>query len=267
MDDIIDNLISDSLELIKSKKLELTNIEDSKIGQTFSIIKGLAIKGSPKSYQTIQKIIEALSATSDCLREVVAKYWFILFCSSHEFTKKNKFNISPFYKQRLFSIAFPALIKSYRETHEGLKDGTGRGVPLGLISKLIIPICSESSFELYKDYMEELFPLIVYSIKLNDEDIKNICLKMIKQLLEQENNININIEELTLSLKRSLSEKLSMHTKNLQISCLNLILQKADHKILELRNLVIARLKPFLNDRKRSTRKLAVKCINDWSMA
>jgi hypothetical protein len=266
LDEMVNNLISESLELIKSQKDELTCIEDSKIGQTFSIVKGLAIKGSPKSYQTIQKIIEALSETSDCLREVVTRYWFILF-SSHDFTKKNKFNISPFYKQRLFSIAFPAIMKSYRETHEGLKNGNDNGVPLGLVSKLIIPICSESSFDLYKDYMDELLPLIVYSLNLKDEEIKNICLKMIIKLLEQEKDSNINIEELTMNLTKSLSDKLSMHTKNLVITWLNLVLQKADNKILEYRNLVIAKLKKFLNDRKRSTRRLAVKCLNDWSIA
>jgi len=119
---MIENLISDCLEIIKSGKEELSTTEDSTIAQAFSIIKGLTIKGAPSSYIIIKKIIEALKDASVAVLKAVTKHWFIIF-STHDFSKKNKFNISPFYKQRLFSIAFPALIKNYRETQISFKNG------------------------------------------------------------------------------------------------------------------------------------------------
>lgn len=60
MDEKVEKLIADCLELIKSEKEEFNILEDSIVSQTFSIVKGLVIKGSPSSFQVIQKIIEAL---------------------------------------------------------------------------------------------------------------------------------------------------------------------------------------------------------------
>jgi len=122
------------------------------ISQSFSLIKGLAIKGSPKSFNAIKSIIHNLKDTSDDIRECIVKNWQNLF-SSHDFSRKNKFNISPIYKQRMFSIAFPALIESYRETvdsmmkspHSSNKNinsskSINHGMPIELISQLLIPI-------------------------------------------------------------------------------------------------------------------------------
>eukprot|EP00344_Euplotes_crassus_P007812 CAMPEP_0197018024 /NCGR_PEP_ID=MMETSP1380-20130617/79867_1 /TAXON_ID=5936 /ORGANISM="Euplotes crassus, Strain CT5" /LENGTH=173 /DNA_ID=CAMNT_0042445191 /DNA_START=1287 /DNA_END=1808 /DNA_ORIENTATION=- len=173
MDDLVDNIITTTLELIQSGKEELNTIEDSTIGQTFSVIKGLAIKGSPTSYKVVQQIIKALKGSTGAALDSVAKYWNILL-SPHDFTKMNKFNISPFYKQRLFSIAFPALMENYREIYQLVSSGEGDLSMLGFISKLIVPICSESAYELYKDHMEELLPLILHALGLKDQVIKKI---------------------------------------------------------------------------------------------
>lgn len=173
LDELVENLITTTLDLIKSGKEEISTIEDSTIGQAFSVIKGLAIKGSPTSYKVVQQIINALKGSTGAALQSVAKYWNILL-SPHDFTKKNKFNISPFYKQRLFSIAFPALIENYRGIHKEFSEEKADESMLVFISKLIIPICSESSYELYKDYMKELLPLILHALTLKDETIKNI---------------------------------------------------------------------------------------------
>ena len=246
---------------------ELDQTTKTIISEAFYLIKGLAIKGSPLSYQAIQKIIENLKSTSDEIRAWIVKNWHILF-ESVEFSRANKFNISPFYKQRLFSIAFPALIRSYRETQASLQAGhSEEGVPLGLISKLLIPICSESSYELYKDYMGELLPLIIYSLNINDERIKDICLNMIKRLLEQDDQKGLNTEELTANLINCLNDRMSTQTKNLTIICMTMILNTTQGNVMKYKKALVSKVKRFLDDRKRSTRKLAVKCVNDWWLA
>lgn len=266
LDEMIEKTIKSSNDLIVNKTTELSTMEDSTIAQAFSMIKGYAIKGSPKSYQAIQFIIDNLKNTSDYIRVAIVKHWHIIF-SSHDFIKSNKFNISPFYKQRLFSVAFPALIKAYREAQISLQSGREESVPFGLISKMLIPICSESAYELYKDYMSELLPLIIYSLNLDDEHIKSISLHMIKKLLQEDNNHGLNTEELLLNLIKSLSGKMSTPTKNLTLICMSLILETATVGVLKHRKLLVSKVKKFLDDRKRSTRRLAVKCINDWSIA
>ena len=60
MDEKVEKLIADCLELIQSEKEDFNILEDSIVSQTFSIVKGLVIKGSPSSFQVIQKTIEAL---------------------------------------------------------------------------------------------------------------------------------------------------------------------------------------------------------------
>jgi len=57
------------------------------ISQSFSLIKGLAIKGSPKSFNAIKSIIHNLKDTSDDIRECIVKNWQNLF-SSHDFSKQ-----------------------------------------------------------------------------------------------------------------------------------------------------------------------------------
>ena len=101
-EEMIEKIISDALDFIKNKTEDLESIEDSTIAQAFGIIKGLAIKGSPKSFQIIKSIIEQLKTASDPVLRTIVKYWPVLF-SAHDFNKKNKFNIFPFYN---FSILF-----------------------------------------------------------------------------------------------------------------------------------------------------------------
>lgn len=196
---MLDSSINTCLELMQEKPKKLANIQESQVAKAFAIIKGLAIKGSPRSYKAIQAIISYLKDTNEIMRECVSKYWPTLF-GAHDLSRKNNFNISPFYKQRLFSIAFPALMKSYRESRSSIQNGKEEGLPMVFVSKLIIPICSESSYELYHDYMDELLPLMVYSLSIDDNKIKEICLKMIKKLLEQEDQKGLNIEDLTQNL-------------------------------------------------------------------
>ena len=115
--------------------------------------------------------------------------------------------------------------------------------------------------------MEELLPLIIHSLNLKDEGIRIICLKMIQKLLEKENTNTMNIEELTVNLVQSLKSKMSMQAKNSTLICLDLVLTTEEGGILKYKKQVTNEVKNFLDDRKRSTRRLAVKCINDWIIA
>ncbi len=133
----------------------------------------MIISGSIRTYKTIQSIISALKDHRGAALASVAKYWHILL-TGHDFSKINKFNISPFYKQRLFSIAFPSLLENYREIQKAVEQGKAQEGDIGFISRLIVTVCSESSYELYKDYMEELLPLIVQSLGLEDGGIRGI---------------------------------------------------------------------------------------------
>lgn len=173
------------------------------------------------------------------MREAIARHWYIIF-GSHNFSKSNKFNISPFYKQRLFSIAFFALLKNYREAQESMKAGKEPEVPMALVSKMLIPICSDSSYELYKDHINELIPLIMYSLSLEDEQIKDICLRMVKRLLEQKDHKGLNTEELISTLINSLSVKMSTHSKNLTLICMTLILTSPTGNMLKFKKQLLS---------------------------
>ena len=266
LDELINSSLQAMLDLMTQKKESLNHFEEGQVAKAFSLIKGLWIKRSPKSFSVVGMVIENLKDTSDWIRENIAKHWQTLF-SPHDFSRKNKFNISPFYKQRLFSIAFPALLESYKKAQESMQNGEDGIIPLPTVSRLIIPICSESSYELYKDYLGDLLPLIVYSLSIDDKNIKEICLKMIKKLLEQEDHQGLDIPELTWSLVQSLDRSSSTFVKNLTLIWMDTILLESDASILKYREGVIAKAKMFLDDKKRSTRKLAVKCVNDWSIA
>jgi hypothetical protein len=266
LDELLDSSINKCLELMQEKPKELTNKQESSVAKAFAIIKGLSIKGSPRSYKAIQAIISLLKDTNEVMRECISKFWPSLFVPN-DLSRKNNFNISPFYKQRLFSIAFPALMKSYRESKSSIERGKNEGLPMVFVSKLIIPICSESSYELYHDYMDELLPLMVYSLSMNDDKIKEICLKMIKKLLEQENQKGLNIEDLTQNLINCIHKDMNLFVKNLALICMDLILNCGNPRILLYKKTLLSKVKLFLDDKKRSTRKLAVKCYNDWSIA
>lgn len=107
---MVDNAIEQTMNIIKSKADSLTFLENGVMSETFSIMKGLAIKGSIKAYNTVKAIIELMKDTSNVVRESIVVNWHNLF-SSNDFSRSNKFNISPFYKQRMFLIAFPALLE------------------------------------------------------------------------------------------------------------------------------------------------------------
>lgn len=266
LNDLIDKSINVCWEIFESKIQYLGYYDQNLIAQSFSLIKGLAIKGSPKSFNAIQNIILYLKDTSDDIKEWIINNWYNLF-SSHDYSRRNKFNISPTYKQRMFSIAFPTLIQSYRETQENLKKNKAGGIPIDLICKLVIPICSESSYDLYKDYISELLPLIIYSLKFDDSVIKNICLKMIKGLLEGENTSGLDVNQLIENLIEWIDINMHLQTKNLCLDWLTLILRVPGVNVVNFKKLVLTKVRQLLDDRKRSTRKLAVKWINDWSVS
>ena len=265
VDEMVDQSIDSALDIIRSKSEEVSFVQQSMISEAFNLIKGLAIKGSIKAYNTIKTVIELMKDTSDGVRAWLVSNWHNLFISS-EFSRKNKFNISPFYKQRMFLIAFPALIESYRETHSNLQNGNNGGIPLGLISRLLIPICSESSYELYKDYIEELIPLIIYSLNVEDIKIKHICLKLIKKLLEEVEVSKINTKDLVLSLTNCLNDMLSTEVKNLSLICIGILISKNFSEVILYKRQLRDKLKKLLDDRKRSTRKLARFLITNYSM-
>ena len=266
LNDLIDKTINVCCEIFESKVQFLGYYDQNLIAQSFALIKGLAIKGSPKSFNAIQNIINSLKDTSDDIRDCIVSNWYSLF-SSHDFSRRNKFNISPTYKQRMFSIAFPALIQNYRETQENLNKNKSGGMPVELISKLVIPIWSESSYDLYKDYISELLPLIIYSLRFDDPVIKSICLKMIKGLLEEENTSGFDISQLIENLIESIDVNMPLHIKNLCLDWLTLTLKVQSTHVLNFKKNVISKVKLLLDDKKRSTRKLAVKWINDWSIS
>lgn len=112
--------------------------------------------------------------------------------------------------------------------------------------------------------MGELLPLIIYSLNINDERIKDICLNMIKRLLEQDDQKGLNTEELTANLINCLNDRMSTQTKNLTIICMTMILNTTQGNVMKYKKALVSKVKRFLDDRKRSTRKLAVKCVNDW---
>mmetsp|Transcript_10034 Transcript_10034/g.8832 ORF Transcript_10034/g.8832 Transcript_10034/m.8832 type:complete len:91 (+) Transcript_10034:128-400(+) len=90
---------------------------------------------------------------------------------------------------------------------------------------------------------------------------------MIQRLLEKQNTKSINIEDLTLNLLKSLHPGLGMKEKNSTLICLDMVLTTDEGAVLKHRDAVVAKAREFLADRKRSTRRLAVKCANDWSIA
>jgi len=89
---------------------------------------------------------------------------------------------------------------------------------------------------------------------------------MIQKLLENQNINGLNMKELTKSLVLALGKRLKMPTKNSILICLDLALTAGDDRVLDYRKQVISQVRNLLDDRKRSTRRLAVKCVNDWSL-
>ena len=138
-----------------------------------------------------------------------------------------------------------------------MQGGSDEGIPLGLISRMIIPICSESSYDLYRDYIEELIPLIVYSLSLDDATIKHICLKMIKKLLEEVDQSKINYKELLNSLMSCISASMSTDIKNLALICIASLIKTNFSELILYKPKIMKKMRHLLDDRKRSTRKLA----------
>ena len=85
--------------------------------------------------------------------------------------------------------------------------------------------------------------------------------------MENENTQGLKIEELLANLLELLDEDMGMKVKNSTLVCLDLLLTTGYADLLKYRAQVVSKVKKHLDDRKRSTRRLAVKCINDWSIA
>lgn len=68
VDELVEKRLKELNDIILSNAEELDQTTKTIISEAFYLIKGLAIKGSPLSYQAIQKIIENLKSTSDEIR-------------------------------------------------------------------------------------------------------------------------------------------------------------------------------------------------------
>jgi hypothetical protein len=114
---------------------------------------------------------------------------------------------------------------------------------------------------LYKDYIEEVIPLVIGSLNM-DKSVAGTSLKLIQKLLKDSPKAaqSINLPKLIENLGKMVERpNIGMENKNLILACLIDLLASFPEAVQKYSKYVILKTKPLLDDRKRSTRRLAVK--------
>ena len=188
-------------------------------------MKGLVIKGAPEGYSFVERIVSLIRTNTESVTNHIAECWKVLLADSN-FSKDNKFIITPFNKQRLFSIVFPNMLMQYNEL-AGASSSEEQQKRLAVIIKILLPLCQSSPYALYKDHSSALVPITVSSLGVADSDVREISLSMIfNVLVKNPENYQPQFFNLLTSVAGAVGDKvheLSPTGKKISLAILSLL--------------------------------------------
>ncbi|KAF2099568.1 ARM repeat-containing protein [Rhizodiscina lignyota] len=241
--------------LRESENITSANNDDFRIA--FAATKGLLLRNAPVVTEMVQRLLEALSATSAGL---TAARGFAMFLQPDELlTKENYCVISPLYRQKLFQLAtstittqFPSASSAVKRNYLIALSGILRYLPYTVIEPQLSP----------------LTPLLLQMLDLSGEtDVKAAAIDILITVLVQqpeplEEHASSVISRL---LNATTADSNPPNVRSRALHCLALVPKKLKTEVvIPFRRQVVKRLTEALDDRKRAVRIEAVKCRSQW---
>lgn len=218
------------------------------------ISKALVLRSHPQMVSFINQLISWFKC--DLLGSAAAGgISTIVEDSPKEFSTDGHACVKLLYRQRFFIETSPQLCKGYNEASGGYK------------SNYLIALCSQLKYlpkMVLISELPSLLPIILQSLNHNVVDLQLAVLTCLEEILNDDPSLledflnDLVPQLLTLGLNGSM--KIKIHS----LTCLAYLCSIPGHFLLPLRQEVIQKLKPCLDDKKRLVRKAAVEARCKW---
>lgn len=268
-----DTLLLESLLLDGSRgRIEATGGTENSIRTTFWISKSLVLRLA-QTEKVLDRLLALLSTPNQGLH--CARGFGLLLAPDEALSKENGAQIRLLAKQRVFNFCVPKIAKDFRTADTSLKSnylialsGILRYVPTHILMTEI----------------ETLFPLLLQSLDLNDQEVKAATIESIIVISQEspsavEGHISSLINRLlktaesrnmttTADKKQQIQGQQGENTAKVRLNALRCLWifpgRVKDSALLPFRNSVVRSLWEVLDDRKRDVRKAAVECRAAW---
>ncbi|KAK9066209.1 hypothetical protein SSX86_013530 [Deinandra increscens subsp. villosa] len=269
--------------------LRLSNVNDGLVNSHAIIVglawvgKGLLMRGHEKVKGVIKFFLYfltsnghsstsngSMNSSEDCedLMRAVADSFSIIMSDSEACLNRNfHATIRPLYKQRLFNMVMPILLKSIvkSDSPSTYKSMLHRALAHVICNTPLSAILGEAS---------KLIPLMVDGLAILSEDVQNRdiaynLLLVLSGILTDKNGQEVIVENaymVIMCLNKLVFYQHMMLVRETAIQCLTAMSELPYSKIYRFRPEVLQTLSRVLDDPKRSVRQEAVKCRQAWAL-
>lgn len=245
----------------------------NKLQSSFAILKGLILRIDPSLPTLIPLFLSILCHPTHGLP--TARRFSALLAPSELLSKPNHSQIYGLHKQRLFTLAIPPLVTSFR----AIPHGSSPDILLFRETHLIAlsGVIANVPYALLRSELAQLTPLLLQSLVLPDPDVKAATIATFATVVREDPAL---IEEHAASLVARLLDIIvppanaanngywkpaDARTRSAALACLASFVGAVRNELLvPLQRNVVRRLGDALDDGRRSVRAEAVRCRVAW---